>query len=444
MTLSALDELSRLVAFDTVNDPRRDEPSPECAKYIIERLEQFGFLTETIESEGHFSAFGRRGQGPFKILFLSHLDTVPVGAGWDSDPFRLRVDGDRAYGRGTCDDKGNIVSLLLLGEKLMESDPRCSVMIAATGDEEAGGRHGAAVLKDYLVKSGLFPNYVVVADGIDQQIIYRRRNILPATIKARALQKRMRGIQETVRFETEAYGSQTRHSAYMRPGVDRHAMLTASKFLDLNPYVTVRALRGGFVAARNVVPDWVELDILKPDESAPEVEYDEALTDTMRALLAISQAAFPARHSDKGKTISPNSLSLEGDLWTLYCDIRAMTNDGESVKQAIQHALDGKLEVFSLKVLSGAGYVETDPDSLLIRSAKWALKKEGIPTRLIEGFGASDSRFFAGEGCELFDFGPRGGNTHGPNEWVSLSSIEENAGFFHSLIEVLIRRPDAL
>jgi len=121
-----------------------------------------------------------------------------------------------------------------------------------------------------------------------------------------------------------------------------------------------------------------------------------------------------------------------------------MTNDGESVKQAIQHALDGKLEVFSLKVLSGAGYVETDPDSLLIRSAKWALKKEGIPTRLIEGFGASDSRFFAGEGCELFDFGPRGGNTHGPNEWVSLSSIEENAGFFHSLIEVLIRKPDAL
>ncbi|MFX1264226.1 MAG: M20/M25/M40 family metallo-hydrolase [Promethearchaeota archaeon] len=444
MTLSALDELSRLVAFDTVNDPKRDEQSPECAQYISEKLEQFGFLTETIESEGHFSAFGRRGQGPFKILLLSHLDTVPVGDGWDSDPFRLRVEGEKAYGRGACDDKGNIVSLLLLAEKLKDSDPPCSVMIAATGDEEAGGRHGAAVLKDYLVKSGLFPDYVVVADGIDQQIIYRRRNILPATIKVKASPKWMSGIPETVRFETETFGSQTRHSAYMRPGVDRHAMLTASKFLDLNPYVTVQALRGGFLAARNVVPDWVELDIVRPDESAPEVEYDEALTDSMRALLALSQAAFPTKHSDKGKTISPNSLSRDGDLWTLYCDIRAMTNDDESVKQAIQHCLEGKLDVFSLKVLPGAGYVETDPDSLLIRGARWALKKEGIPTRLIEGFGASDSRFFAGEDCELFDFGPRGGNTHGPNEWVSLTSIEENAGFFHSLIEVLIRKPAAL
>ncbi|MFX1416155.1 MAG: M20/M25/M40 family metallo-hydrolase [Promethearchaeota archaeon] len=444
MTLSALDELSRLVAFDTVNDPRREESSPECAQYINEKLEQFGFLTETIESEGHFSAFGRRGQGPFKILFLSHLDTVPVGAGWDSDPFRLRAEGDKAYGRGACDDKGNVVSLLLLAEKLNESDPPCSVMIAATGDEEAGGRHGAAVLKDYLVKSGLFPDYVVVADGIDQQIIYRRRNILPATIKVKASPKRLRGFPETVRFETETFGSQTRHSAYMRPGVDRHAMLAASKFLDLNPYVRVQALRGGFLAARNVVPDWVEMDILRPDESAAEIEYDQSLTDTMRVLLPLSQAAFPTRHSDKGKTISPNSLSLEGDLWTLYCDIRAMTNDGESVKKAIQQSLGGKLDVFSLKVLSGAGYVETDPDSLLIRSAKWALEKEGIPTRLIEGFGASDSRFFAGEGCELFDFGPRGGNTHGPNEWVSLSSIEENAGFFCSLIDVLVRKPNSL
>ncbi|MHA2378303.1 MAG: M20/M25/M40 family metallo-hydrolase [Candidatus Thorarchaeota archaeon] len=444
MTLSALEELKKLVAFDTVNDRKRAEPSPECSRYINEILEQFGFLAEMIESEGHFSAFGRRGQGPFKILFLSHLDTVPVGDGWDSNPFKLRVEGDRAFGRGSCDDKGNIVSLLLLAEKLKERDPPCSVMIAATGDEEAGGRNGAAVLKEYLVKNGLFPDFVVVADGIDQQIIYRRRNILPAALKVKASPKRLRGIQETFRFETETYGSETRHSAYMRPGVDRHAMLVASKYLDLNPYAVVQALRGGFLAARNVVPDWVELDILHPDESSGEVEYDQALTDTMRALLALSQAAFPTKHSDKGKTISPNSLSLEGDLWTLHCDIRAMTNDGESVKQAIQHSLNGKVDVFSLKVLPGAGYVETDPDSFLIRAAKWALKKENIRTRLIEGFGASDSRFFAGAGCELFDFGPRGGNTHGPNEWVSLSSIEENASFFYTLLEVLTRKPDAL
>ncbi|MFW9800637.1 MAG: M20/M25/M40 family metallo-hydrolase [Candidatus Thorarchaeota archaeon] len=442
MTLEALDQLRTLISFKTVNDPPSKIASSDCAKYIIEKLEAFGFLTELIESEGYSTAFGRRGHGEFKILFLAHFDVVPVGEGWKSDPFRLKVEGDKAFGRGACDDKGNVVSLLMLAEKIAESDHPATVMIAATGDEEIGGRNGAYVLREYMVKSGLFPDYVVVADGIDQQIIHRRRNILPTTIKAKISKKRLKGNRETVRFTTEVLGSESRHSAYMRPGVDRHSMLAASKHLDVNPYSVVQSLRGSFLRS-NIVPDWVELDLLHPDDAASEEEYDSTLTALIRSLMPVSQAAFPTKHSDRGTIISPNLLSLEGDLWTLYCDIRAMTNDSESVKNAILAALDDSVDIFSLKVNSGAGYVDSDPESRLIRSAKWALEKEGIRYRLIEGFGGSDSRFFS-DGSELFDFGPRGGNVHGPNEWVSLSSIKENAEFYHTLIEVLLRKPNGL
>ncbi|MFQ5833583.1 MAG: M20/M25/M40 family metallo-hydrolase [Candidatus Thorarchaeota archaeon] len=442
MKLKALDELGTLISFKTINDPPEKKASSACAKYINEKLESFGFLTELIESDGYTTAFGRRGHGEFKILFLAHFDVVPVGKGWNSDPFRIRVDGDRAYGRGTCDDKGNVVSLLMLAEEIAESDYPATVMIAATGDEEIGGRNGAYVLREHLVKSGLFPDYVVVADGIDQQIIHRRRNILPTTIKAKTSKKRLKGRHETVRFTTEFLGSESRHSAYMRPGVDRHSMLAASKHLDVNPYAVVQNLRGSFLRS-NIVPDWVEIDLLHPDDTASEEEYDSTLTALIRSLLPVSQAAFPTKHSDKGTIISPNLLSLEDDLWTLYFDIRAMTNDGESVENAIQSALDDSVDIFSLKVNSGAGYVDSDPDSRLIRSAKWGLEKEGIRYRLIEGFGGSDSRFFS-DGPELFDFGPRGGNVHGPNEWVSLSSIRENADFYYTLIEVLLRKPSGL
>ncbi len=442
MKLKALDELGKLISFKTINDPPEKKASSACAKYVNEKLESFGFLTELIESEGYTSAFGRRGHGEFKILFLAHFDVVPVGKGWNSDPFRIRVDGDRAYGRGACDDKGNVVSLLMLAEKIAESDYPATVMIAATGDEEIGGRNGANVLREHLVKSGLFPDYVVVADGIDQQIIHRRRNILPTTIKAKTSKKKLKGNRETVRFTTEVLGSESRHSAYMRPGVDRHSMLAASKYLDMNPYTVVQNVRGSFLRS-NIVPDWVELDLLHPDDAASEEEYDSTLTALARSLLPVSQAAFETKHSDKGTIISPNLLSLEGDLWTLYYDIRAMTNDGESVENAILRALNDSMDIFSLKVNSGAGYVDSDPNSRLIRSAKWALEKEGIRYRLIEGFGGSDSRFFS-DGPELFDFGPRGGNVHGPNEWVSLSSIRENAEFYHTLIEVLLRKPTGL
>ncbi|MGY5862568.1 MAG: M20/M25/M40 family metallo-hydrolase, partial [Candidatus Thorarchaeota archaeon] len=55
------------------------------------------------------------------------------------------------------------------------------------------------------------------------------------------------------------------------------------------------------------------------------------------------------------------------------------------------------------------------------------------------GSGASDSRYLAGQGADLFDFGPEGDNLHGPNEWVSLASLKQNAAFFHTLLEVLSR-----
>jgi succinyl-diaminopimelate desuccinylase len=439
MTIDLVEVLAKLVSFDTRNEGPDKKSGKACPEYINSLLTNFGCRTELLESDGYYTAFGRRGQGSFKILFLAHFDVVPFGDGWKSDPLSLKIEGDVAYGRGTSDDKGNIVSLLLLAERLAETDFPCTVMFAATGDEEIGGRQGAEFLKNWLIKQGLFPDFVVIADGIHQQIIHRRRNILPTYIKVKEDISRIRGTPETIRFTTETYGSDTRHSAYLRPGVDRHAMLTASKYLDIHPEVVVKDVRGSFVKS-NVVPDWVELDVIHPDPSGTETNYDNALTNLMRNILSISQAAFPTRHSDKGKIISPNLLSKEGDLWTLYCDIRAMTNDGEAVEQSIQEAVNGKMDLFSLKVIGGAGYVDVDPNSRLIRAMKWALEKEGIFFSIIEGFGGSDSRYFAEQGAELFDFGPQGDNIHGPNEWVSLSSLRENANAFHTMVEVLTRK----
>ena len=49
-------------------------------------------------------------------MISGHTDVVPVeGQTWDSDPFTLRVEGSRAYGRGVCDMKGFLgVALWLL------------------------------------------------------------------------------------------------------------------------------------------------------------------------------------------------------------------------------------------------------------------------------------------------------------------------------------------
>jgi succinyl-diaminopimelate desuccinylase len=431
MPFDVKDTLETLVAFETTNTDEKKSGS-ECPKYILGRLDDYGFRTELIESGGYYSGLGEFGEGDCSVLFLAHFDVVPVSDNWDYPPFEVTYDGNRAYGRGTCDDKGNLVSLLKLAEMISHDEPNCTVMIGTTGDEEIGGRNGAYVLQKKLLDEDRFPDYVVIADGLNQEIINRRRNILPTIFRTKKNNATTKGTKNTVRFQTETFGTDTRHSAYLRLGVDRHAMLAASKHLDLQSDLLVTEVRGAFVKS-NVVPDWIEMDVVKPQDDGEKCEYDENLTSLMRELLTISSTSFPTRLSDKGTIINPNILEEDGGSWKLYCDIRAMTNDGGEVKDSFERNLEGRVDLESLEVHAGMGYVDSDPSSKLIKSALQVLDELSIPHAIVEGFGASDSRYFAGHGSDVFDFGPRGDNLHGPNEWVWVPSLDENARFYYHL-----------
>ncbi len=61
------------------------------------------------------------GAGPGQSLaFVSHLDTVPPGAGWTRDPFTPTVEGGRLYGRGSGDAKASVAAMMLALRDLAE------------------------------------------------------------------------------------------------------------------------------------------------------------------------------------------------------------------------------------------------------------------------------------------------------------------------------------
>jgi succinyl-diaminopimelate desuccinylase len=96
--------LERLVAIDTQNPPGREV---EAAALLASELEAVGFATEIRPvADGRANVVGRidNGDGPC-FAFNSHMDTVPVGGGWTSDPFRLTERDGKLFGRGACDAK---------------------------------------------------------------------------------------------------------------------------------------------------------------------------------------------------------------------------------------------------------------------------------------------------------------------------------------------------
>ena len=74
-------------------------------------------------------------------IISGHLDVVPAGEpDWSSDPFILRRDGDRLYGRGTADMKGFLACALAALPGVAAMNLRQPVHLAFSYDEEAGCR----------------------------------------------------------------------------------------------------------------------------------------------------------------------------------------------------------------------------------------------------------------------------------------------------------------
>src|SRR4051794_29289238 len=138
--MSDLVELLRgLVAIDSVNPELVPGGAGEgaVARFVAEWLERAG-LEVTLEegAPGRPNVVGvRRGLGGGRSLVLNaHMDTVGF-AGMDA-PLEARIDGDRMYGRGTCDMKAGLAAAMSAAASVdgLAGD----VIVAAVADEEAG------------------------------------------------------------------------------------------------------------------------------------------------------------------------------------------------------------------------------------------------------------------------------------------------------------------
>ncbi len=99
--------------------------------------------------------FGRAGGR--RILLVGHVDVVPPGdlATWSHDPWAAEVDGDRLFGRGACDMKGGVASILEAVAALRDSGVldglSGELVVAFVPSEEDGGQGMLAAIRAGVV-----------------------------------------------------------------------------------------------------------------------------------------------------------------------------------------------------------------------------------------------------------------------------------------------------
>ena len=94
-----------MVAFDTRNGTGDEVACVKFLKNVLEGFDPDKVIMETVaRSRGKSdSAFVLAQWGTPKVLLNVHIDTVPSGEGWQSDPLALRREGDKVIGLGTSD-----------------------------------------------------------------------------------------------------------------------------------------------------------------------------------------------------------------------------------------------------------------------------------------------------------------------------------------------------
>ncbi|MEA3001719.1 MAG: succinyl-diaminopimelate desuccinylase [Sphingomonadales bacterium] len=103
----------------------------------------------------------RGGDGPH-FGFAGHLDVVPPGEGWTSDPFRPEIRGGLLHGRGAVDMKGGIAAFVAACAGLGGHEGRISLLI--TGDEEGPATFGTKAIMAWMAERGIRPDMILIGE----------------------------------------------------------------------------------------------------------------------------------------------------------------------------------------------------------------------------------------------------------------------------------------
>jgi acetylornithine deacetylase/succinyl-diaminopimelate desuccinylase-like protein len=165
-----LDELKTWIACPSVSaDPARHAEVRRSAEAVVARMRAAGLTdAEVLETDGLPVAYGSwlHAPGAPTVLVYGHHDVQPEDpiALWTSPPFEGTVRDGKIYGRGSVDDKGQVLMHLAAIEAHLRTRGSLpiNVKVVVEGEEEIGSPSFEAFLA--REKERLACDVVVVSD----------------------------------------------------------------------------------------------------------------------------------------------------------------------------------------------------------------------------------------------------------------------------------------
>jgi len=156
----------------------------EIVEFIVAKMKEFGF--DESYHDGFGNAIGRIGNGPIKIMFDAHIDTVKVTEteNWAHPPFGGEIVNGKMYGRGVVDEKPAMAGFMIAGKVLKQiygnNFPFTLYVVGSVLEEDADGYPLYHIIQNEKIK----PDYVVLGEPTDLKVYRGQRGRMELKITA--------------------------------------------------------------------------------------------------------------------------------------------------------------------------------------------------------------------------------------------------------------------
>jgi acetylornithine deacetylase/succinyl-diaminopimelate desuccinylase-like protein len=434
-----LRHFTELIKFDTSDPPGNEAPA---AEYLRKVLEREGIPVEVFSLEPHRPNVVARLKGSGKkrpLLIMGHTDVVNVDPKkWTHPPFGAVRDGGYVYGRGTVDDKDNVVAALMamLTLKRLNVPLDRDVIFLAEAGEEGSTRVGIQFMTQQHFPKIEAEYCLAEGGGVT------RTGGKVKFGSAQTLEKIPRGI-ELVARGVAGHGSvplRTNSIAHLAAAVARVASWKAE--IRLND--TTRAYFKRLAAISTPAEAKRYLEVIGSDRQLAEAA-DEYFLE------------HEPRHASMIRTsISPNIIQGGYRINVIPSEARATLdvrmhpddNPDRLLEQVRKVVNDPAVEVAWLKrdVRPGAGSAELDSEAFTAIETAMT-KNYNAVTLPTMATGATDMSYLRAKGVQCFGIGPatdiedgpKGFGAHSDQERILERELHRFVRFHYDIILELAR-----
>lgn len=376
--LTPLEMLAKLVAFDTESSKSNLDLIAFVESYLKSwDVPYVRVPNETGDKAALYATIGPQDKGG--IVLSGHTDVVPVaGQAWTSDPFTLRVENGRAYGRGAVDMKAFDALALALVPEFQAANLKTPIHIMLSYDEETT----CLGVVDTIRRLGHdlpLPKAVIVGEPTMLEVVDAHKSV--------------------VTFTTTVHGSEA-HSS--KPYLGASAVMTAAEMIaELNRIGDEMMERGDTSGRFDPPYTTVHVGVVSGGTARNIISKSCTFHWEFRGLPSQDQNEIPERLEKFAQEIALKRLNRFGEFGRIETKLHAyvpgLAPDPGSFAETLTLRLAGKNRTQTVPFGTEAGHYQA----------------AGIPT-VVCGPGSIDQ-------------------AHQADEYITLDQLEAGAAFMRRL-----------